>query len=110
MVKWVLTLTVLGALAVAVAWYPLRGRTVLDRWRTASGPVDFAQRGARELKVALGFTPPPRAPQVSKKATRSTVGTAARAARPATPAHPTEGHTDQDRAALERLLAEQTQR
>ncbi len=110
MVKWVLTLTVLGALVVAVVWYPIRGRTVLDRWRTASGPVDFAERSAREAKVALGFAPAPRAPQASKRTIRSTGGTTARPARPATPAHPTEGHTDEDRAALERLLADQTRR
>ena len=108
MLKWVLTLTVLAALLAAGAWYPIHGRTVLERWQAAAGPMEFAGRCASELKRGLGFGPAPRSTQAARtQRPAGSKGTApARSVQPAQPAHPTERHTDEDRAALERLLVE----
>jgi hypothetical protein len=108
MLKWVLTLVVLGAIAAAGAWYPIHGRTVLSRWRAASGPMEFVQRGVSEIQAEFRGGRAPNAPQASKgpKQVRPKATTPARPG----PAHPTESVTDADRAALDRLLADQTRR
>jgi hypothetical protein len=102
MLRVLFGLVVCAALAAAVALVPLRGRTVLDRWRAAPDAEIFAARSWGEAKVALGLAPePPRAATRSKPARPARP--AARAGRPATPV---ERHTDADRAALDRVLAE----
>jgi hypothetical protein len=98
MLKMLFGLLLLGALAFAAATVPLRGRTVLARWNAARTPAEFVQRGWRETKVALGLEAEKKPPRQAARPPRP--------ARPARPAQPTEGHTDQDRAALDRLLAE----
>jgi len=91
MLRLLFGLVLCAALAAAAAFVPLRGRTVLDRWRA---------------KVALGLAPEPPRPAARAKAARP-VHPLARAARPAPPS---EQHTEADRAALERVVAERTQR
>lgn len=99
--KLLIGLGLLAALAAAVALAPLRGRTVLDRWNASRGPRDFLERSYREAKVAwtgeperhrAGQARPARPPKPQ--------------ARPGRPAAPTENHSEADRAALERIIAE----
>ena len=106
MLRLLFGLVLCAALAAAAAFVPLRGRTVLDRWRAAPDPGAFAARSWAEAKVAMGLAPEP-----PRTATR------AKAARPARPqarvaraTQPTEQHTEADRAALERVVAEHAQR
>jgi hypothetical protein len=105
MLRFLFTLVLLGGIAAAVALAPLRGKTVLQRWNAAPTAAEFTARGWQECKVALGLEPerararPPRA-----EAQRPARPSAPRA--PHRPAQPTEEHTDRDRAALERVLAE----
>jgi hypothetical protein len=105
MLKLLFGLVLLGALALAVAFVPLRGRTVLERWDAAPSASAFATRGWREAKVALGL---------EKEAARPARASSQppRGARPA-PARarePVERHSAEDRAALDRIVAESARR
>lgn len=92
-------LLVLAALAGVVAFVPVGGRTVLDRWNDSRGAADFASKGWGEVAVATGLRDPP-----AKKS-------AARAARPAAKRPPpVERVTDADRAALDRLVSEHAEK
>jgi hypothetical protein len=82
------------ALAAAALWavwtfVPVHGRTLEQRWRAAGDLAAFVERGLAE---ATGRAPPkpqarsPRAPGVRER--------------------PTEGHSEADRAAVDRLLSE----
>jgi hypothetical protein len=106
MLRLLFGLALCAALAVAAAVVPLRGRTVLDRWRAAPDAAAFATRSWGEAKVALGLAPEPARAPARPKSPRPPRA-AARAARPATP---TEQHTEADRAALDRVVAERAQR
>ena len=102
MLKLLLGLVLLGALAMAVAFVPLRGRTVLERWESAPTASAFVERGWREAKVALGF---------GKKPAKAVRLQAAKPGRPpARPAAPTEHHSAADREALDRLVEESARR
>lgn len=105
MLKLFLALSLLGALALAAAFVPLGGRTVLDRWNAAPGAGEFFARGFAEAKGALGLggdrqaekRHPSRAPSARPpKAHQRRAGAAT----------PTEQHSDEDRAALDRIVAE----
>jgi len=98
MLKLLFGLALLGALAAAVAFVPVHGRTVLERWNAAHGAGDFVDRGVHEAKVALGLEQ-----ERAKARPGRAVKPLPRAARPATP---TEQHTAADRAALDRIVAE----
>jgi hypothetical protein len=105
MLRLLFTLVLLGGLAAAVALAPLRGKTVLQRWNAAPTAAEFAARGWQEGKVALGLEPE----RARSRPARAQAQRPARSAAPRTahrPAQPTEQHTDGDRAALERVLAE----
>jgi hypothetical protein len=78
-----------GALWAVWAFVPLGGRTLDDRWRGAPTARAFAERGWRELAARLDRGP---------------------AARPGPPRRgrdprPTEGHTDADRRAVDRIVS-----
>ena len=84
------------ALAAAALWavwtfVPVRGRTLADRWRAAGEP-----RRLPRARLA------PRRPARRASPRRSRRRARSRAA----PQRPTEGHTDADRRAVERILAE----
>jgi len=92
MLKLVGTLFVAGALAAGAAYVPIGGRTVRDRWHASRDASDFARRSFQEMARAAGLLDPP-----------------AKAAQPKAappPRQPVERHTDADRAALERVVAE----
>jgi hypothetical protein len=104
MLKLFCLLAILGGAAAAGAWLPIHGRTVLERWQAAPGPVAFVERAWAEARTAWagpGAVKRPSAPQASR---------GSRPARPNRPAPPSETHTDQDRAALDRILAERAGR
>lgn len=92
-----------AALAAVVAYVPLGGRTVLERWRASSGPADFAARTLGELEHA-GRRWLRGAPIPSRDAQAR--------ATPRPPAHPgqatppAERHTEADRKAVDALVAE----
>jgi len=92
MLRLVGLLLVAGALAAGAAYLPIGGRTVRDRWHASRGPGDFARRSFRELSQAAGLLDPPARPVPPKSAP--------------SPRTPVERHTDSDRAALERVVAE----
>jgi hypothetical protein len=100
MLKLLFALTLAGALAGAALVVPLRGSTLVERWSAARDPASFVARGWHDVKAACGF---------AKEAPRAARPRAARPgdpARPSRPAPPSEAHTDRDRAALDRLVAE----
>jgi hypothetical protein len=87
-------LTLKLAFAAAALWavwsfVPLRGRTLADRWHAAPDATSFAERGWAELTGAGHATPKPQARQ-----------------KPAPSQRPTEGHTEADRRALDRILSD----
>jgi hypothetical protein len=101
MLKLMLALAVLAALAGAVAFVPLRGRSVLDRWSASRSPREFVERGWAEAKASFGVEAPrPRPARATSRPAKP-----ARAHRPAE-----EQHTEEDRAALDRIVAEHASR
>ena len=105
MLRFLFGLVLLGGFAAAVALAPVRGKTVLQRWNAAPTAAEFAARGWQECKVALGLEP-------ERARARPSRAESQRPPRPSgpraghRPAQPTEEHTERDRAALERVLAE----
>lgn len=83
----------LAAAALWAVWVfvPVRGRTFAERWRAAPGAAAFVERGWAEAAAALR-KPAPR-PQARQKPHGA-------------PAQPTEGHTEADRKAVERILSD----
>ncbi|HEY6101410.1 MAG TPA: hypothetical protein VIW03_18370 [Anaeromyxobacter sp.] len=83
------------ALAAAALWavwtfVPVHGRTLAERWRAAGNLGAFVERAVAEAKgrdvPARPQARSPRAPEARER--------------------PSEGHTEADRAAVERLLSE----
>jgi len=94
-------LALLVGLAAAVALVPLRGRTVLDRWNASHGPRDFLEGSYHEAKVAAGLEA--EKPRPGRTRPARSQKPQAQSARPSTP---TEEHSEADRAALDRIIAE----
>lgn len=92
---------VVGALAAVWAFVPIGGRTLSERWRAAGSLERFATGSWAELRGkpapdAPAEPPPPaRAPSRSQARTRAT-----------REARPSEAHTDADRRALDRIVAD----
>jgi hypothetical protein len=110
MVKLVVALVLLGALAAGVFVAPLRGRTIAERWSAAPDAAAFARNAWSEGRAALQGDDRA-ASEVSQGTSRasrtSKDGTDRRRARP-TPQHPAEHHTPEERAALDRLVSERS--
>lgn len=92
--KLVLATAVIAALWL---WVPVRGRTLADRWDRAGSLTAFLERGWKELAGEPGKATPER---------RSTARSQARGPGASRP-RPTEGHTDADRRALDRVLSDE---
>lgn len=119
MLKLVAALALVGALAAGVFVLPLHGRTVADRWNAASGPASFAQNAWDEARRAVDGDRRHDVPAPSTlpggrtaraKVTKRQDGARAASAgadRPAAPL-PVERHTDEDRAAIDRLLSDRS--
>ena len=80
-----------GALWALWTFVPIRGRTLAERWRAAPTASAFAERGWDEASHAFSAKPAPR-PQARQK--------------PAPTQRPTEGHTEADRKAVDRILSD----
>lgn len=80
-----------GAIWAVWTFVPVRGRTLAERWRAAPDAAAFLERGWDEAAHAFAGKPATR-PQARQK--------------PAQPQRPTEGHTDADRRAVDRILSE----
>ncbi len=99
MLKLLVLVVLLGGTAAAIAWAPVHGRTVLDRWRAAPDASAFFSRGYDEVRAAIAGRDEPR-PASAARAKKAPQRSASRSSRP------TESHTDEDRAALDRIVAE----
>jgi hypothetical protein len=94
----VLLKLLLAAAAIAAVWafVPIGGRSMADRWRTATDPSEFVDRTWAELRG-------PQEP-AQRTARRAPQG-------PSAPAgHPTESHRESDRKALERIVADRLEK
>jgi len=101
MLKLLFGVAVLVALALAAAFVPVRGATLLERWAVAPTTGAFLERTWHEAKVAMGFE------RTKPRPTRAAANRPARPPPRATrPAVPTEQHSDTDRAALDRIVSE----
>jgi hypothetical protein len=80
-----------GALWAVWTFVPVRGRTLADRWKAAPNAAVFLERGWDETSRAFAGKPAPK-PQARQK--------------PAPAQRPTEGHTEADRKAVDRILSE----
>jgi hypothetical protein len=101
MLRLVLKLLVAAAALWAIfAFVPFGGRTLADRWKASRSPAEFVERTWAEMKGT---------PESAKA--RPPARSQARVAQP--PAardrageRPTERHTDSDRRAVDRIVAE----
>jgi hypothetical protein len=96
MIRLALKLALAGAAVWAIwTFVPVRDRTFAERWDAAGDLSAFLDRGFAEASAA--WRGPPQRPQARAK--------------PLAPRErPIESHTEEDRQAIERLLAEQLDR
>jgi hypothetical protein len=115
--KLLVLLLAVAALAAVVAFVPVGGRSILDRWRSAGSARVFLARGWGEVERAVsrlwpGAPDPKRAPPRSParpgsaQASRAVPGRAAPGARPGGEPTPVERHTEADRTAVDAIVAE----
>jgi hypothetical protein len=88
---------VVGALAAVWTFVPVGGKTLQARWTAAGSPMAFVSGGWAELNRALQSEPPAAKPRA---------GTGARGRAGEKPDRPVEGHTERDREAVDRIVAE----
>ncbi len=98
MFKLVKLAFVVGALAAVWMLVPVGGRTLHARWTAAGSPIAFARESWAELDRAFSGDPAPAAKPRAAPAER------ARATRPS------EAHSERDRQAVEKILAEHLKR
>ncbi len=96
---------VASAAAAVVAFVPLGGHTLLERWRASRGPGDFAARVLGELeqggrRLLRGPAGPAREAQARAAPHPST------RARPGHASAPAEHHTEADRKAVDAIVVE----
>jgi len=97
MLRLALKLLLAGAAIAAVwAFVPVGGKTLAHRWSAARDPSEFVSRTWTALRGAPAPAAKDRPPAHARP------GRARTAARPG---RPTEGHTDSDRQALDRVLS-----
>jgi hypothetical protein len=88
---------ILAAAALAAVWtfVPVHGRTLADRWHHAHTSREFAARALGELRGQPAPPPPPQHPRPAQRAQ----------ARNEAPLRPSESHTEEDKKALDQILA-----
>ena len=96
---------VVGALTAVWMLVPIGGRTLHARWTAAGGLEPFARGAWSELDRA--FAAPAKEKDGEKRARPEA---AAREPAKGRPARPTEAHTERDRQAVDRILAEHLKR
>jgi hypothetical protein len=95
MLRLALKLLLAGAALAAVwAFVPFGGRTLSDRWTAARSPSEFVDRTWAEMRGPQGASRAPGRPQARQGAP----------GRERAAERPTEGHTEADRQALDRIL------
>jgi hypothetical protein len=91
MIRLALKLSLAGAALWALwTFVPVRGRTLAERWQAAPDASAFLERAWAEARTAAGK--PPSKTQARQK--------------PVQGQRPTEGHTEADRRALDRILVD----
>jgi hypothetical protein len=113
MSRLLLAAAVAAILALVGAFVPFDGKTLVERWNSAPSASQFADRGWNEL--TSGWDRLWGAKPGSKGAPKGSPARASSGARPARAAgsapdkaapEPVEHHTDADRSALDRIVAE----
>jgi hypothetical protein len=113
MSRLLLAAAVAAVLALVGAFVPVNGKTLVERWNAAPSAKQFADRGLAELTSGWdrmwGTRPAPK--PASRGAPARGAATANPSRPPGTPAdkgtpEPVEHHTDADRSALDRIVAE----
>ncbi|WP_242345747.1 hypothetical protein [Anaeromyxobacter terrae] len=100
MLRLLAKLVLAGAVLAALwLWVPVHGRTLAARWERAGSFPAFVERGWDELAGRGGEKP--------SADHRPTARSQARGAQGGSRARPTEAHTDADRRALDRVLADE---
>jgi hypothetical protein len=107
MSRLLLAVAVAAILVLVGAFVPVNGKTLVERWNAAPSATQFADRGWNDLTARWdrlwGAKP---AAKPASKGTPSK-GAAARPVPPrATLPEPVENHSDEDRKALDRIVAE----
>ncbi len=111
MSRIVLAAAIAAILLLVAAFVPVGGRTLVERWNAAPSASAFAERGWREVTSSwdrLWSDEKSARPAAKGAPARKTpAGPQRQAAAPAKPApEPVEHHTDADRSALDRIVAE----
>jgi hypothetical protein len=107
MSRLLLALAVAVILVLVGAFVPVNGKTLVERWNAAPSATQFAERGWTDLTARWDglWGAKPAGKPASKGAPSK--GAVARPAGPrAAPAEPVENHSDEDRKALDRIVAE----
>lgn len=94
---------VVAAMAAVWAFVPVGDRTLAERWRAAGSAERFAERSWSDLREAFRDE---HAPSKQKTAPKAAARPQPQARNPSREARPDEGHTDDDRRALDRILAD----
>jgi hypothetical protein len=100
MLRFLFGLVLVSLIAVVVMFMPLHGRTIAERWNAARTPGEFLERGYHEARASLAE------PGRSHAQPARPPGPAARPRAAA----PVERHTERDRAALDRIVADHVKR
>ena len=109
--KLLVLLLAVAALAAVVAFVPVGGRSILDRWNAAGSARVFLSRGWGEIEkvVARTWSDPPDPGRARARgpaqASRAAAGREASGTGPAG-APPVERHTEADRSAVDAIVAE----
>lgn len=105
--------SVLGSLLLVATFVPLGGRTVAERWKGAPSALAFAEQSGREIADVVSrlwggkpepHRPAPRSTPPGKPTPRVAAKSGTGAGKEA--AAPQEHHTEADRNALDRIVAE----
>ncbi len=111
MSRLILAAALAAILLLVGAFVPVNGRTLVERWNAAPSASSFAERGWNEVVAAWdglwGVKRPPArpAPKVANRGGAPS-GRPAPQPAPATAPEPVEHHTEADRSALDRIVAE----
>lgn len=115
MSRLLLVAAVASLLLLVGAFVPLNGKTVVERWNAAPSASAFADRTLAELSQGWdrlwGEKPSPRPAGKATPAKGAAASKTARApsgagATPAAGTGPVEHHTEADRSAIDRIVAE----
>lgn len=112
MSRLIVAVAVAAIVLLVGAFVPVKGRTLVERWSTAPSVSQFAERGWNEVVAAWdglwGVRSPARTPpKATAKAGTLAARPAPKGSTAATPSpEPVEHHTEADRDALDRIVAE----